>query len=103
MALEECTRERVPLQWAAAQNSLGAALMTLGGRESGTERLKESVTAYRAAAVPVAVTAYRTAAVPVAVTAYRTAQVPVAVTAVRTKGIPCVFQPRSGTMTSWPV
>ena len=52
-ALTERTRERVPLQWAMTQNNLGAALMTLGERESGREqsnrRLEEAVTAYRAA------------------------------------------------------
>jgi tetratricopeptide (TPR) repeat protein len=42
-------RERVPLQWAMTQNNLGAALSTLGERESGTGRLEEAVTAYRAA------------------------------------------------------
>ncbi|MGO9741557.1 MAG: tetratricopeptide repeat protein [Roseiarcus sp.] len=48
-ALEEFTRERVPLDWAATQNNLGNALQTLGGRESGTARLEEAVAAYRAA------------------------------------------------------
>jgi tetratricopeptide (TPR) repeat protein len=48
-ALEERTRERVPLDWATTQNNLGAALSTLGERESGTARLEEAVTAYRAA------------------------------------------------------
>jgi Tetratricopeptide repeat len=48
-ALEERTRERVPLQWATTQNNLGNALSTLGERESGTARLEEAVTAYRAA------------------------------------------------------
>jgi tetratricopeptide (TPR) repeat protein len=48
-ALEEYTRERVPLDWAAMQHNLGAALDTLGERESGTKRLEEAVTAYRAA------------------------------------------------------
>lgn len=48
-ALEERTRERVPLDWAVTQNNLGAALSELGERESGTERLEEAVTAYRAA------------------------------------------------------
>lgn len=47
--LTERTRERVPLQWAATQNNLGAALWTLGEREGSTERLKEAVTAFRAA------------------------------------------------------
>jgi Tetratricopeptide repeat len=48
-ALEERTRERVPLDWAATQNDLGAALLTLGERESGTARLEQAVAAYRAA------------------------------------------------------
>jgi transcriptional regulator with XRE-family HTH domain len=38
-ALEEVSRERVPLDWAATQNGLGSALWTLGQRESGTARL----------------------------------------------------------------
>ena len=48
-ALEEWTRERVPLDWAMTQNNLGNALWTLGERESGTARLEEAVAAYRAA------------------------------------------------------
>ncbi len=48
-ALEERTRARVPLDWAATQNNLGNALTTLGERESGTARLEEAVAAYRAA------------------------------------------------------
>ncbi|MEM1040265.1 MAG: tetratricopeptide repeat protein, partial [Pseudomonadota bacterium] len=48
-ALEEYTKERVPLDWAATQNNLGNALTTLGQRESGTARLDEAVAAYRAA------------------------------------------------------
>ena len=43
------TRERVPLDWAGAQNNLGNALASLGERESGTARLEEAVTAYREA------------------------------------------------------
>jgi len=39
-ALQEYTRERVPLQWAITQNNLGNALQALGERESGTERLE---------------------------------------------------------------
>ena len=46
---EECTRERVPLDWATTQNNLGTRLRTLGERESGTARLEEAVAAYRAA------------------------------------------------------
>ena len=48
-ALEERTRERVPLDWARTQNNLGTALRALGERESGTARLEEAVAAYRAA------------------------------------------------------
>jgi len=48
-ALEELTRERVPLYWATTQMNLGSALATLGTRESGTARLEEAVVAYRAA------------------------------------------------------
>ena len=48
-ALEERTRERVPLDWAQTQNNLGNALQALGERESGTARLEEAVAAYRAA------------------------------------------------------
>ena len=48
-ALEERTRERVPLDWAMTQMNLGTALWTLGERESGTARLEEAVAAYRAA------------------------------------------------------
>ena len=42
-ALEERTRERVPLHWAMTQMVLGNALLTLGERESGTARLEEAV------------------------------------------------------------
>jgi hypothetical protein len=45
-ALEERTRERVPLDWATTQNNLGVALRALGARESGTARLEEAVAAY---------------------------------------------------------
>ena len=48
-ALQERTRERVPLAWAGTQNNLGNALGILGDRESGTERLEQAVAAYRAA------------------------------------------------------
>ena len=41
-ALEERTRERVPLDWAMIQNNLGNALTALGERESGTARLTEA-------------------------------------------------------------
>ena len=49
LALEEWTRERVPLHWAATQNNLGVALATLGERESGTARLEEALAAFRLA------------------------------------------------------
>jgi hypothetical protein len=45
LALEERTRERVPLDWAMTQNNLGTALWTLGDREAGTARLEEAVAA----------------------------------------------------------
>ena len=48
-ALEEMTRERVPLDWATTQMNLGNALWTLGERESGTAHLEEAVAAFRAA------------------------------------------------------
>ena len=48
-ALEEYTRERVPLAWALTQNNLGNALRILGEREGDTERLEEAAVAYRAA------------------------------------------------------
>ena len=47
--MKEYTRERVPLHWATTQNNLGAALRTLGERESGTARLEVAVAAFRAA------------------------------------------------------
>ncbi len=43
------SRERVPLDWAMAQNNLGLALFRLGERESGTGKLEEAVSAYREA------------------------------------------------------
>lgn len=48
-ALEELKRERVPLDWAKAQNNLGFALWKLGVQESGTTRLEEAIVAYRSA------------------------------------------------------
>ena len=48
-ALQERTRDKVPLNWAATQNNLGTALSTLGARESGTAPLEQAVVAYRAA------------------------------------------------------
>ena len=47
-ALEERTRKRVPLDWAATQNNFGNALQALGERESGTERLEQAAMAHRA-------------------------------------------------------
>jgi tetratricopeptide (TPR) repeat protein len=48
-ALQEGTRERVPINWARTQHNLGIALANLGRRESGTARLEEAVGAYREA------------------------------------------------------
>ncbi len=48
-ALEERTRDRVPLDWAMTQTNLGNALARLGARESGIARLEEAIAAYRAA------------------------------------------------------
>ncbi len=48
-ALEERTRDRVPLDWAVTQSNLGNALQTLGERESSTARLKEAKEAYSVA------------------------------------------------------
>ena len=42
-ALQERSRDRVPLEWAMTQNNLGLALWRLGERESGTARLEEAV------------------------------------------------------------
>jgi hypothetical protein len=47
--LDKLNRASMPLQWANTQNNLGVALAALGGRESGTARLDEAVTAYREA------------------------------------------------------
>jgi hypothetical protein len=38
-ALQEYTRERVPLNWAMTQTNLGNALWTIGKRESGNRAL----------------------------------------------------------------
>jgi tetratricopeptide (TPR) repeat protein len=46
-ALKEHIRQSVPLLWATTENNLGAALWTLGARESGTERLEEAVAVLR--------------------------------------------------------
>ena len=47
-ALQELSRDRVLLDWAATQNNLGTALWTLGERESGTARLREAPAAFDA-------------------------------------------------------
>jgi len=47
LALEDWPQERAPIDWAAAQHSLGVALRTLGEREIGTARLEEAATALR--------------------------------------------------------
>ncbi len=48
-ALQEYTRERVPLDWAMTQTNLGNALQHICSRENETARLEEAVAAYRAA------------------------------------------------------
>lgn len=48
-ALQELSRDVVPLDWAAAENDLGNSLAALGGRESGTIHLQEAILAYRLA------------------------------------------------------
>jgi tetratricopeptide (TPR) repeat protein len=48
-ALEERTRQHVPLQWATTQNNLGIALAALGKHEAGTAWLERAVEAFRAA------------------------------------------------------
>jgi tetratricopeptide (TPR) repeat protein len=47
--VELLPRERVPLEWAKAQNNLGFTLWRLGERESGTEKLEEAVATFREA------------------------------------------------------
>ena len=49
MALEEWTRERVPLQWAITQTNLGNALARLGDRTGEVLKLKEAREAIEAA------------------------------------------------------
>ena len=44
-ALEEMTRDRVPLDWAVIQMNLGSALLMFGKRESGTAHLEDAVAA----------------------------------------------------------
>src|SRR4029450_498409 len=48
-ALQERTRERVPLDWAMTQSNLGYVLSILGRREPGTGRRGEAIAAFRAA------------------------------------------------------
>lgn len=48
-ALQELTRERVPLQWAMTQMNLGNSLERLGEWESEPMRLEQAVVAYREA------------------------------------------------------
>jgi hypothetical protein len=45
LALEECTRERMPFEWAKMQNNLAYDLLLLGSRETGTESLQKSAEA----------------------------------------------------------
>ena len=45
-ALKERTRAWAPLDWAATQNNLGVALMTLGEWASGTEHLEQAMAAF---------------------------------------------------------
>jgi len=47
-ALEERTRDQVPLDWAMTQMNLGNALWRLAEHESGTARLEEAVAAWNA-------------------------------------------------------
>jgi hypothetical protein len=49
LALEEQTRDRIPLGWAVTQNGLGDALRRLGDREHDPARLEEAVVAYNSA------------------------------------------------------
>ena len=49
--LEERVRERVPLDWAATQNNLGAVILTLGERTGSMEPRAAAVAAFRAALV----------------------------------------------------
>jgi hypothetical protein len=48
-ALEEYTRERVPLNWAATQSNLGNALATLAARQKSTLLLEEALASMRGA------------------------------------------------------
>src|ERR1700676_4114568 len=46
-ALQECTRDQVPLRRTLTQRDLGLALMTLGVHDGGTAPLEEAVVAFR--------------------------------------------------------
>ena len=48
-ALQERTREKVPLYWATTENNLGNALRSLGQQRSDAALLNEALAAYRAA------------------------------------------------------
>ena len=48
-ALEEFTRERVPLKWARIQNDLSIAFQWLGVRRDDPHRLREALAAVRLA------------------------------------------------------
>jgi len=48
-ALQELTRERVPVDWAETQDEMGNVLAAIGAREDGTARLEEAARAYRLA------------------------------------------------------
>jgi hypothetical protein len=47
--LQERTRERVPLDWAEAQNKMGTALVQLGDREANSARYIQAATAFEGA------------------------------------------------------
>jgi tetratricopeptide (TPR) repeat protein len=49
-ALQEWTRERVPLDWAMTQNNLGTALSILGERENQAHLLRNALEAVKGAA-----------------------------------------------------
>ncbi|MEM7056255.1 MAG: tetratricopeptide repeat protein [Pseudomonadota bacterium] len=45
-SLTNIARDTHPDAWSRTYNNLGSALLTLGGRETGTERLEQAITAY---------------------------------------------------------
>lgn len=49
MAIESINRALLPREWAATQDKLGIALLSLGERESGPARIQEAVAAHRLA------------------------------------------------------